>query len=258
MWSRRYSHINRLATLVAFLKLAEACAGGTSIVILNNSQEIVVAADSKMYGLEGGTCKIFQIGPMYWAMSGKANAKGAYNIPAIVERSYSQGHGIAGTLQQFKKNSAGPLEEYMEYLRRHSPKMFELARNNPLQMAFWGFEGGKPVVAYVYYTARVIDNRVSIHEVEELTTDCRSVDCAANVQAAMLGVHGSIVAYVQSHPDWAAGGDLLQVARHFVELAIAEAPDTVGKPINIMIVHSDGSHLWAPHSDYCRDPPARH
>src|SRR5258705_11786508 len=97
-----------IPALLAVSGLIEAHAVANSIVILSNSKEIWVAADSK--ALPGpAACKIFKIGSMYWAMSGlTSNTVKKYDVGKIVKESYGSGRTIGEVLTVFSKKVETP------------------------------------------------------------------------------------------------------------------------------------------------------
>jgi hypothetical protein len=243
-----------ITALLAISGLIEPHAVATSIVILSNSKEIWVAADSK--ATPGpAACKIFKIGSMYWAMSGlTSNTVTKYDVGKIVKQSYGSGRTVGEMLRVFEKNAETPLQKTMILDHQYS-KSFNMVRYHPLEIAFWRFEGGKPVIASVYYTTVVIHNKVSLIREAENITDCTIVDCSRRTDATMLGVRGGMVNYLQSHKDWATSGDLGKMAYFLVQLAIKEAPNTVGYPINVLNIQPDGSHKWDAPNECCHGEP---
>jgi hypothetical protein len=83
------------------------------------------------------------------------------------------------------------------------------------EYAFWRFEGGKPVIASVYYMTVMTHNKVSLIREAEDITDCTIVDCRRRTDATVLGVRGDMVNHLQSHKDWATSGDLGKMAYFF-------------------------------------------
>jgi hypothetical protein len=134
-----------ITVLLAISGLIEPHAVATSIVILSNSKEIRVAADSK--ATPGpAACKIFKIGSIYWAMSGlTSNTVTKYDVGKIVKQSYGSGRTVGEMLRVFEKNAETPLQKTMILDHQYS-KSFNMVRYHPLEIAFWRFEGGKPVM----------------------------------------------------------------------------------------------------------------
>jgi hypothetical protein len=253
-WVHRQVYISRMIIFAVFFIFSELYSRGTSIAILYNSQEIVAAADSKAFG-GPNVCKTYKIGNIYWAFSGRLNdPKNGYSVPEMVTRSYGGGHSVGITFGNFKKMSIASLTTELNDLYHQDRKGFETIRYHPLQIAFWAFERGRPVVAQVVYTSQLSGNRVSVKEVNESIDDCSVEDCLHNTRATALGVQGSMAAYASSHPNWTR--NLVESARHFVEGSIGEAPKTVGPPISILVVKNDGSN-WEQPTQYCRDGPAQ-
>jgi hypothetical protein len=201
-------------------------------------------------------CKIYKIGSIYWAMSGLTNESSTkYDVARIVAQSYRPDRTIADLLRAFEKNVETPLQNTMIRYQT-SPQEFSKVKNHPLEIAFWGFEGGKSVIAAAYYTTEIIRQKASIKKENEIILNCSIPnDCSGRTEATMLGVHDEIVSHLQSHRDWARH-DLGKTAYSLIELSINEARDTVGYPISVLVVHSDGSFKWEKSNECCFGTPA--
>jgi len=228
----------------------DPAADGTCVVILADSKQIVVAADSKIGNSpEHKLCKIFKVGSVYWAMSGLVSKHVAgYDVAAIVQESYRPGRSVADTLKSFDKNVTIPLVKALEYLRI-SPKEFEQIRYHPLEIAFWAIEDGKPVVAHVFYTTEVAGNTISLRTSEEIIVDCRKENCSTITRATFLGGREDILKYLPQHPEWTS--DLAHTAQLLVDVSVHEAPQAVGYPITEIAVSLDGKYRWVSLNEYC-------
>lgn len=236
-----------LAALLAIIWPTEPYAGGTSIAIIANKKEIVVAADSKVYGSDEKICKIFKVGSVFWAMSGLMdNSATGYNVAEIVKESYVPGKSVEQLLKVFMKNVSVPLGETMIHYY-HFPKRFEIIRHNPLEIAFWSFEGGTPVIAYVSYRVTVLGDHLTVAPYDRQIVKCSD---QRRADAIVLGVKDRIPHYLETHPSW--WQNLAPSAHSFVAISIKESPQSVGYPINELIIHRDGTYHWAEPNKYCR------
>jgi hypothetical protein len=242
-------YMKLLAGVVVFLCLAATRARGTSVVILANSKQIVVAADSKVFQSEEKVCKIFKIGSIYWSFSGvQGNSVTGYEVPNIVKQSYAPHRKVAEMLDIFIRNVHDPLEKTMVHLHNF-PDTFEVARRHPLEIAFWRFEEGRPVIAHAFYAAEAQGGKVSINIWEKGVTNC----CVANqADGVFVGVKDKIFAYAQSHPDWSQ--NLINAANLFIGLSVKDQPDTVGPPMDVFVIQPNGSHRWIG-SHNCHEEP---
>jgi len=231
-------------------------ADGTAIVIVITPNTIFAASDSKNSG--GGNehiCKTFKTGSIYWSMSGVLGPAGFahYYVPTIVKKSYVPGRDVANTMVAFRRNVRLPLQNLLESMRLSRPGLFEIAQYHPLEIAFWQFEDGRPVVLFVTYKASVVGNRVSLMVESEGGFDCRKINCATQTNVVFLGTHEEIRAYANSHPSWTLNP--AQSASYFVNLEVASHPDVVGYPINDLAIHSDNSSEWASPNEVCHGIP---
>ncbi len=231
--------------------------GGTSIVILITPDKIVVGADSKAVSSQvDKMCKIFKTGSIYWALSGIIGTpETGYSVASIIKKSYIPGQSVEKLFPVFKRNVIEPLRQDLIYLQRERPRDFAGIRYHPLEIAFWQFEGGKPVIARVFYTTEIVNRRITLKSEEDTVSDCRLTDCTPGI-AVLLGAREAITNYVKSHRDWAL--NLNASAYKFVTMAIGEQPTTVGPPINILTIRQDGSFQWNKPNEYCYDTPKEH
>ena len=240
--------MKKFVILVLVFVMTATYADATAIVIVANPTEIYVAADTKLYRSEEKICKIYQIGSVYWAMSGvTANSVTGYDVARIVKQSYATGQSVEKTLDSFDKRVREPLAKTLTHLS-HYP-IFEAVRRHPLEIAFWAFEHGKPIIGSITYTSNVNGNQLTLSIVNRGLQDCSAKDQEC---AVFLGVKGKSFPYAQTK-DW--GPNLASAAHMFMDMSLKEAPDTVGKPIEELIILPDGNNHWATSNKYCVGKP---
>jgi hypothetical protein len=229
---------------VALAAFSAPYARPTSVVILANPTEIVVAGDSKVYGSDEKICKIFKVGSLYWTMSGvTGNSITGYDVGSIVRASYVPGQSVARTLDVFMQTVIRPLQRTM--IHDLPFPGFKLEKNSPLQIAFWGFENGHPVIAYTKYTTTGPGDQIRVvpvgKQIVEETDPTRA-------DAVVIGVDTKIVQYAEAHPNWLR--DLEASAHLFISLAIEESPQTVGYPISVLSIDRHGFR-WTNPNECC-------
>jgi hypothetical protein len=241
--------------LIVFWQLCTARAGATSIVILNNANQIVVSADAMEVhnGPAMSICKIFKIGTVYWAVSGVMfDSEAKYSIAEIVKKSYIPGSTVEQLLNAFEKNAVNPLKSTLEYDLLMSPRNFQTVRYHPLEIAFWAFERGKPVVAHVFYTTKLNGRKIDLVKYDETIVDCRREDCSIHAHATLLGAKDSILKWASSHPSWGYG--IVTASPNMVKLSVAESPRTVGLPISTFLIDAKGGQ-WITKNECCYEEP---
>jgi hypothetical protein len=239
----------KFSTLVALMLsgLLGTSARATSVVILASPTKIVVAADSMVYGSREKICKVFKIGSVYWAVSGDTeNTVTGYNVPRIVQASYTPGQGVVKTRDRFMKEVIGPLTRTMNHLV-HFPQ-FDWVRSGweCLEIAFWGFEEGKPIVAQVRYKM-IFNGKQVIVSPFDVQLKRPTGNQAAGT---FLGVRDKAGHYAMSHQDWAIDSE--SSAFKFISLSIEEAPDKVGPPISELEIYPNGIERRITTNDCCK------
>jgi hypothetical protein len=252
----RKSQVKLLVTALMLVQGSQHSCKATSIVILINSEQIVVSADSlkNENGRKVKMCKIFKSGSIYWAISGIWDFPPTkYSIAEIVKRSSAKGTDVEGMLKAVEVNSVKPLVKALQYELLMEPRAFETVRYHPLEIAFWTFRDGKPVIASVDYSAKLNGRKVILVKDDENIWDCARDNCSTQTHAQVLGVRTAIVNYTASHSDWSRQS-LVTIGPKFVSLAIVEQSATVGPPINTLVITQSGDK-WISPNECCYESP---
>lgn len=232
---------------------------GTCIIAIRLNDQVVVGADSKinradsMIPAKEPYCKIGVGDGFFFAISGIVlEEKTGFNPYMII----SKAPKIHGTIEQkgewFERMIGKPLFEMLERYRRGSPSNYELLfqrTSSPLQIIFFGVEKGSSFVLATYFapTSR------SARDPVEITTyryKCPG-DCPNGEQIFMLGEHHAIDRFLSGEPNfWKK--DPVGAVRKLIELEIADDPEIVGPPIDILQIDRNGTR-WIQKKAQCPD-----
>jgi hypothetical protein len=123
---------------------------------------------------------------------------------------------------------------------------FESALRNKtiLQAAFFGFERGSP---YLYVRSYRCQTRSS----GEIMIEVERQECVARCDMlAILGKSRAVEKYISQTADYQKRPPI-ELARKFVELEIADEPEIVGPPIDILQITKTGA-IWKQRKPECQ------
>ncbi len=231
----------------------------TTIVILRNSDVIVIAADSRvsngnLRAVPGTVCKISRAGGLVWVSAYfHSDPRSGINVDDLVREALATGGtgSPRAAALAFEDRACKPLAEEMARLRfAHSPffRAIWSGRGPFLELAFVGIQRGLPYSLRDFWVTGLragtpcrSDSRTYIQRV-----DCPGSGCGMPGRTAVmvLGNHGAIQAFLPTHPQvWRE--PLPAVARGLVQLEIASRPGLVGPPIDVAQVDASGFHWIA-------------
>lgn len=141
---------------------------------------------------------------------------------------------------------------HIELERKASQEIFqrEYQGKEVLQVVFAGFEQGIPVVSFRSFVAETLPSgAIYFHLAQQ--QDCPG-DCTKDVRAHYLGENAVILAHMSQTPP-ALGTDrtLAGIANFLVQLEIADKPNTVGLPIDILRLSNKGPD-WVQRKLQCK------
>lgn len=215
---------------------------GAAIAIVATSDQIAVAADSKVLlgpdRISSSDCKIKQCEGAFFAIAGHRRAEltnfDAIYIAAEVCRTTS---GLADRMSKFDTLVEAALSNMLRASWRRTPSYFErsLQDKTVLQVAFFGFERGSP-----YLNARSYKCRLSFGQV---VVDVERQGCTSQCDMlTILGKSRAVKQYISQTPSYKKRPPV-ELVREFVELEIADEPDDVGPPIDVLQISKTGA-VW--------------
>jgi hypothetical protein len=155
----------------------------------------------------------------------------------MVADAQRSGKTIRGTFREFQAIVSERIGTHLEFTRYINPALFNVIKNHPLDIAFFGFEQGIPILAHIQY--EIADPgapSLKIIPRPEITVG-KCANGRSNMCGVIIGVKSKAMQYLNSHQIWA---DLVVTARSAIEASISEEPDGVGPPIRIWTITPSG------------------
>jgi len=230
---------------------------GSTVVAIRTPSEIYVGADSKLvaYGkdkkIELSICKIRQVDNLFFAQTGLVgDAAGGFNVAETVIKAHKHGDSISATVQAFEKMVVGPLTTMLQQFKRDQPDFYkkDLQRDSHFSIMFFGLENGTVVVYSRYFTATDPINGSSKIEIQR--KDCPG-DCPTGTTYIFLGEQEAMNKFLDANPHYSKIG-WAPTIRKLIEIEIADKPDFVGYPIDIIRLNNKVTE-WIQRKAECPD-----
>jgi hypothetical protein len=230
-----------LLSALAALSVTRASLHATTVVVLWNPNEIVVAADSRgIWSDRSGDrfvnrCKIRWTNDFFYAIAGLGTETGSgFDVDRIVAQAARYPGQISRKVMEFEQLVKSPLARALASIRTSTPQLYQsevVAKGgHALDVVFFGFQSGEPFL----FARRFGSGDFSGENYQPTFPSSGHL---------ILGEQDAIVAYIRSNPRWSEAG-LVSAANRMIELQIAATPQTVGHPINILAVNRSGAR-WA-------------
>jgi len=223
---------------------------GTAIAIVARSDQIAVAADSKVLlgadRFSSSDCKIKQCQDAFFAIAGHRRVELTdFDAIYIATEACRTTDNIADRMSKFETLVEAALSNMLRASRREDPIYFEgsLQDKTVLQAAFFGFERGAPYLNMRSYKCRMSSGQVVV-EVER--QGCQS-QCDL---LTILGESRAIEQYLSQTPSYKKRPPI-ELVKKFVELEIADKPGVVGPPIDILQITKTGA-VWKQRKQDCQ------
>jgi Proteasome subunit len=229
---------------------------GSTVVAIRTPSEIYVGADSKLvaYGdikIEQSMCKIRQVDSLFFAHTGLiGDAAGRFNVAETVIKAHRYGHSISATVQAFEKMVVGPLIKTLQQFKRDQPDYYTkyLQAHSHFSIIFFGLENETPVVYSRYFNAK--DSTDGSIKVDIQRKDCPG-NCPTGMTYIFLGEQEAISKFLDGNPHYSSVG-WVPTIRKLIEIEIADKPDFVGYPIDIIRVDKKAAE-WIQRKKKCPD-----
>jgi hypothetical protein len=240
------------------LLLTAPCSAQTAIVAARSPDIVIIGADSK--GVRGGNksdivsvCKVQQIAGVgfFYAVAGPSvNPPTHYDIDEIIRTAFHNEETLTEKVNRFERLIETPLSMTLEYIRRDNPafyrQTFEGGDRVALEIVFAGVENGTPTLILRAFTIAHSDP-ISVRPYRR---SCPG-DCPTGIHVFYLGQKQAMFKFAASHPRlW--DGKAESVIEKLIQVAIADKPDEVGPPIDILGITKDGAQ-WVQRKKECPD-----
>lgn len=234
-----------LAGLLPSPSVAQDAIHGTAIAAIRTSNQIVVAADSRAVNekndpLNERICKIVDLGKVFVAVHGMSDHRpSGFSALSILPHATANAQTVAEILDRLELLINEPLSLALEDLRRSAPIVF---KQNALDMAPLGFifvslERDTPVLASLRFT--VAGPGTGPVKLIAGKRYCPGPDCPDGRASVLVGSRDDQELFKRTHPNfW--DGDLVEVARAFVQMEIDKGLVDVGPPIDILQITKAG------------------
>jgi hypothetical protein len=253
--TRRVRRRIRFAVLVVAVSVPSAF--GTTLIGIRTTDGFVIAADSKVTyrgpGIAGPAtvCKIYQTGPLYFALAGLASDRSRDFYPGtIVASNYSATDSFARNVEKIERAISESLIVEMKRMKTEDPDGFAFNQRpgaDTLDIIGGEMVNGTPQMfgrgfIYVDETATVSITR----------RDCPG-DCANGVMFFFAGRTDVVKKKVDgffSENERGIVHDPVTDARNLVEDEVQASPEDVGPPITVLRADKDGAS-WVSNDSGC-------
>ena len=268
---RRKESLLFFASLILLLAgnflFSQRVSAQTTIVGIRASNGIIIASDSLQKfiipstgpdapakSIRESVCKIRQLGNIFYAISGSlvSNTKTGFDVDKVIAESFQKDADIADNASRFEKEIQKPLEEALENVKIEHPNYFEqsIYSHDFIQILIAGIENNVPILVVLGIT--VVS---SLHEPVRIETNkygCQGSTCPQELFLIAVGKHDVLDRYVYDNPNiW--NTSLINAARRLVELEIADKPEDVGPPVDILFIGLSQIQ-WIQKKPACRQP----
>jgi hypothetical protein len=232
----------------------------TSIIAVRVNEQVVVGADSKRtvgrdpqnaIPIKEPVCKIGKGDGFFFATAGLVSGGGFDVGSSIAKASEIQGtieQKIETVLQTIKE----PLTEILDRYRQTDPLDYSrtFATAPVLQILFFGMEKGSTFITASEFFIPTPSPLVPVQIVIRYGK-CPGDACLTGEQLFMSGERDAIKTFLSEKPGyWRVNP--VETVRELIELQIADIPNLVGPPIDILYVDKNGAQ-WIQKKDQCPD-----
>jgi hypothetical protein len=246
----------RLACLFALVGLSHL-AGGTSVILVRTDEHIVVGSDSLWSGKPPKhLCKIKQVGPVYFAGSGLyEESNTGFSLQGIAADAIKNGgYSVIGSARYFAAHAAPVFAQTATAIRDHDPSEYQhLKGPEALQIVFFGMTHGQPSYAFVSFTIK--NDTGEVVGLDTNILECPGNDCVSGGLRTILLGEIEAAMRLKDDPTLFSNGDI-EAVRKGIKAEIADKPQSVGPPIEIVVIDAKGEH-WI-EGELCGHPHEIH
>jgi len=232
----------------------------TSIVAVRVNEHVIVGADSKRtvgrdpqnaIPIQEPVCKIGKGDRIFFATAGLVRGSGFDVDSSIAKASEIQGtieQKIETILQTIKE----PLTLIVDRYRQTDPLDYSktFAKAPVLQILFFGINNDSTFIMASEFFIPTPSPLVPVQIVIRYGK-CPGDACTTGEQLFVTGEHDAISKFLSEKPGyWKVNP--VEAVRELIELQIADIPNLVGPPIDILYVDKNGAR-WVQKKDQCPD-----
>ncbi len=211
---------------ILLLLTARLCLGQTSVVVLNNSTQIVVAADSKVGTvgadnkiIDSRMCKILKHNGFFYTIGGPVIIKGPgfKSVFDAVRKASQNTTDIGAINRSFDRLIFAPLQRNISETYLKSPEMYQEDIQNrggiALEIAFFQMKNKVPLVYGSRFNFTISGKTITLQRPEHVPPCVLHPELGTIACAVIVGQKEAIFRYMASH-HW--GSSLIEDARTFV------------------------------------------
>ncbi|MDP1725544.1 MAG: hypothetical protein Q8M15_02080 [Bacteroidota bacterium] len=210
---------------------------GTTIVVISDTTEITIVADSKIHDHNKTKieplCKVYQFGDIIFCHAGIMNGNN-FSIAQIVKETFTSSSGtlekILELIQDITKETVLPV---FQKIFMEDRKNFDLhLKNKPIiQMAFSFWYKSNPHFFLMIFEPVLNGGTVEINVHR---------DSVSEPSDFYLGHFDNINEYIQRNPSYKKDRDTIAIAKELIGLEIKAMPDKVGEPLTVVKISGNG------------------
>ena len=215
----------------------------TSIISIRTPTSVVIGGDSKLIRGDGApagsVCKVRIVNSVAYAESGILLIPSYRFAAADIVNGALRGDGdLSSRVGAFDEAITPQLIRIGTALKRENPKEYERNVRNRTVFAivFATSENRVPVMMLLSYVATEQDDQVILNTTRY---SCPG-DCPTGTGWVTLGDSEAAQADIEAHPTIFSDLGLEAAVRHLINDEIADQPRTVGGPIDVAIIDSEG------------------
>jgi len=228
---------------------------GTTVVVLRDRQQIIIAADSGGWSPTSPTplsiCKIVSTHDVVFSSAGLLEDRPSkFDVTKIATQAFSENGSILQREATFSELISKPLLRAIWRIKRDTPKVFDteiVGKPQALQVVFTGFENGRPIYVADFFSVRQRKGRISIRfSGNRCPGGCND----KGNSYLLMGEISAAQAKISAGSFWTS--DLIRDARTLIDIEIAARPDNVSGPIDILRVSGEGL-TWVQRKPDCKN-----
>jgi len=228
----------------------------TTVVIVRSPEEIVIAADSKRSDPADPTrhreeCKIIRLQSFVYVTTGLVEEENTgLNVPLLAIEVSKTNQKLSRKVEELEQRVSDDLLKTHGEIRLNNPRLYERVSESisGTNIIIAGLESGVPRLFERMFN--IVWTRNTDVEVRIWKRDCpNGINCDREEGFSAYGQTDAIRLFLANKATfWEAG--FVEGARKLVELEIADKPEQVGPPIDIVRIDKRGSH-WIQRKAQC-------
>jgi hypothetical protein len=222
---------------------AATSATATSIVVLANTTQIAVAADSKQMTAKGqpspDVCKIFRYGQFFVVMAGIINNNAMYNPIQTLAKAAKGVTDLVEIQKRFDRLIKGSLQTQVDFRLANVPgyeQQVRLTKPNAFEIIIFQLTSNGPTLVQSLFPIQ-IPREGSVTVGNPYHNTCKNGEGECSLA---IGDTEEIKQFTEKYH--LEGRDLVADATNLVHIEAVAHPDTVGGNINLLLIDSTGTH----------------